>query len=199
LNISSAYLKPGFAFGGSCIPKDLRALTYRANQLNLRLPLLEAAMPSNQQHLERAIEAILDLPNRRVGFLGLAFKEDTDDLRESPVVSLLERLIGKGRDVRVFDPNIQLDEIYGSNKNFLLQQIPHIRKLMDQLPEHTIAWADYLIVTQKLTEELAAKVASSGLPVIDLTDSSLSYIREAVSGALGPEFEEKSGVAVGSV
>jgi hypothetical protein len=96
LNISAAYLKPGFAFGGSCLPKDLRALVYRAAHLDLKLPLLESAMPSNEQHLRRAIDAVLDLPAQRIGVIGLAFKEDTDDLRESPVVTLLEQLIGKG-------------------------------------------------------------------------------------------------------
>jgi GDP-mannose 6-dehydrogenase len=198
LNISSAYLKPGFAFGGSCISKDLRALTYRANQLNLSLPLLESTIPSNQRHLRRAIKAILGLSTSRLGFLGLAFKENTDDLRESPVVTLLETLIGKGRDVRVFDPTIQVDEIYGSNKNFLLQHIPHIHRVMDRTADLTISWADQLIVTQKLNKQLSEKVAASGLPVMDLTDSSLFYIREAACSTLRLELDEKSGVAVGS-
>src|SRR5206468_4074195 len=124
LNISKAYLKPGFAFGGSCLPKDLRALNYRANRLDLKLPLLEAALPSNQRHLDRAIDAVLELPaGTRIGVIGLAFKENTDDLRESPVVSLLEQLIGKGREVRVFDPHIQLDAIYGANRRFILEII----------------------------------------------------------------------------
>src|SRR6202041_2693231 len=95
LNSSAAYLKPGFAFGGSCLPKDLRALVYRAAHLDLSLPLLESALPSNHQHLQRAIDAVLDLPAQRIGLIGLAFKENTDDLRESPVVTLLEHLIRK--------------------------------------------------------------------------------------------------------
>ena len=118
LNSSAAYLKPGFAFGGSCLPKDLRALVYRAAHLDLKLPLLESAIPSNERHLKRAIDAVLDLPAQRIGVIGLAFKEDTDDLRESPVVTLLEQLIGKGREVQVFDPHIRLDDIYGSNRNY---------------------------------------------------------------------------------
>jgi GDP-mannose 6-dehydrogenase len=178
LNISSTYLKPGFAFGGSCLPKDLRALTYRAASLDLAIPLLESAIPSNQQHLSRAQEAILALPARRLGLIGLAFKENTDDLRESPVVSLLETLIGKGRELRVFDSHIQLNEIYGRNKNFLLQQIPHIGRLLDNNVEETLAWADHLLVAQKLSPELAAKVQNSGLPITDLTHSSLAYITE---------------------
>ncbi len=180
LNVSSAYLKPGFAFGGSCLPKDLRALTFRANRVDLKLPLLEAAIPSNQQHLHRSIEAVMELPQARLGLIGLSFKENTDDLRESPLVSLLEYLIGKGRDVRVFDPHIQLDAIYGSNRNFILQQIPHIGRLLDSSIDQTIAWASHLVIGQKLSTQTAAKVAASGLPVIDLVSSSLSYLGTAV-------------------
>ncbi len=175
LNISPAYLKPGFAFGGSCLPKDLRALNYRANRLDLRLPLLESTLPSNQQHLQRAIEALLDLPARRLGVIGLAFKENTDDLRESPVVTLLEQLIGKGRQVRVFDPHIQLDTIYGSNRNFILQQIPHIGRLLDDSLERTLSWCQHVVIAQKLTPEFTSKINQTGLPVTDLVDSSLSY------------------------
>ena len=168
LNLSAAYLKPGFAFGGSCLPKDLRALAHRASRLDLKLPLLEAALPSNQEHLRRAIDMLLDLPARRLGVLGLAFKENTDDLRESPVVALLEQLIGKGREVRVFDPHIQLDAIYGSNRNFVLQQIPHIGRLLDARLEDTLDWADHLVVAQKPTDGMLAQIESTGLPVTSL-------------------------------
>lgn len=180
LNISSAYLKPGFAFGGSCLPKDLRALTYRANRLDLRLPLLDSALPSNQQHLQRAIEAVLDLQARRIGVIGLAFKENTDDLRESPVVTLLEQLIGKGRQVRIYDPHIQLDAIYGSNRNFILQQIPHIGRLLDSSITETLEWCDHVVIAQKLNAELAALIARSRLPVTDLVSSTLAYIAAPV-------------------
>jgi GDP-mannose 6-dehydrogenase len=180
LNISSTYLRPGFAFGGSCLPKDLRALTYRANRLDLRLPLLESALPSNQHHLQRAIEAVLDLPARRLGVIGLAFKENTDDLRESPVVSLLEQLIGKGRQVRIFDPHIQLDTIYGSNRNFILQQIPHIGRLLDNSIEELLGWCDHVVVAQKMAPDLSARVTRSGLPVTDLVGSLLSYMAAPV-------------------
>ncbi len=176
LNVSAAYLKPGFAFGGSCLPKDLRALNYRANRLDLRLPLLESAIPSNHQHLQRALDAVLDLPGRRLGVIGLAFKENTDDLRESPVVSLLEQLIGKGRQVRIFDPHIQLDTIYGSNRNFILQQIPHIGRLLDNTLDETLAWCDHIVLAQKLRAELNEQITRSGLPVTDLVGPSLSYV-----------------------
>ena len=174
LNASAAYLKPGFAFGGSCLPKDLRALVYRASRLDLKLPMLESSLPSNDSHLARAIHDVLDLPAKRLGVLGLAFKENTDDLRESPVVSLLEQLIGKGRDLRVFDPHIRLEEIYGSNRNFILQQIPHIGRLLQPNVEKVLDWADHLIVAQKPTAEMAAQIAASGLPVLDLVGSSLN-------------------------
>ena len=118
----------------------------------------------------------MELPQARLGLIGLSFKENTDDLRESPLVSLLEYLIGKGRDVRVFDPHIQLDTIYGSNRNFILTQIPHIGRLLDSSVDQTISWASHLIVGQKLNAETTAKVAASGLPVIDLVSSSLSYL-----------------------
>ena len=143
LNASAAYLKPGFAFGGSCLPKDLRALVYRASRLDLKLPLLESSLPSNESHLARAIHNVLDLSGQTHRRPGLAFKENTDDLRESPVVTLLEQLIGKGRDLRVFDPHIRLEEIYGSNKNFILQQIPHIGRLLQAHEDKVIDWADH--------------------------------------------------------
>ncbi len=168
LNASAAYLKPGFAFGGSCLPKDLRALVYRAGRLDLHLPMLETVLPSNDRHLARAIAKVLDLPAKRLGVVGLAFKENTDDLRESPVVTLLEQLIGKGRDVKVFDPHIQLDLIYGSNRNFILQTIPHIGRLLCRSIDDLLASSDHLVVVQKQGEEIRAKIGRSGLPVLDL-------------------------------
>jgi GDP-mannose 6-dehydrogenase len=170
LNASAAYLKPGFAFGGSCLPKDLRALVYRAGRLDLNLPLLESALPSNESHLARGISSALDLPAKRLGVIGLAFKENTDDLRESPVVALLEQLIGKGRDLRVFDPHIQLDALYGSNRNFILQSIPHIGRLMQPSVEHLLEWADHLVLAQKQNAATADKITASGLPVLDLVN-----------------------------
>lgn len=169
LNASAAYLRPGFAFGGSCLPKDLRALTYRSGRLDLHLPLLESVLPSNTEHLDRGIESVLDLPAQRIGVLGLAFKEDTDDLRESPVVSMLEQLIGKGRDLRVFDPHIKIEEIYGANRSFILNSIPHIGRLMVADVSQLLSWADQLVVAQKQRPEMEALIVSSGLPVLDLT------------------------------
>ena len=174
LNVSSAYLKPGFAFGGSCLPKDLRALVYRANRLDLKLPLLESAMPSNDQHLRRATDSVLDLPAAKIGIIGLAFKENTDDLRESPVVAMLEQLIGKGRQIRVFDPHIRMEEIYGSNRNFILNTIPHIGKLLEGSLDGILGWADHLVIAQKQSQQAAAKIESSGLPILDLVGTSMA-------------------------
>lgn len=168
LNISPAYLRPGFAFGGSCLPKDLRALSYRASRLDLSLPLLESALASNDAHLKRAIDKILHLGDVRLGIVGLAFKENTDDLRESPVISLLEHLIGKGRSVRVFDPHIQLDEIYGSNRGFILNAIPHIGRLMERSIEGVLGWAEVVVVAQNPSAAAAQAIRESGLPIVDL-------------------------------
>ena len=184
LNISPAYLKPGFAFGGSCLPKDLRALTYRAGQLDLKLPLLQSALPSNEQHLQRAIEAVLDLPAKRIGVIGLAFKENTDDLRESPVVTLLEQLIGKGRDVKVFDPHIRLDEIYGANRNFILESIPHIGRLLVSNVDQILIWADQLVLAQKQDAAIMERISARGLPTVDLVRGSLKA--SVASSALSP-------------
>jgi len=168
LNISPAYLKPGFAFGGSCLPKDLRALTYRGNRLDLKLPLLESVLPSNDRQLQRAIDRVMDLHSEKIGIFGLAFKENTDDLRESPVVSMLEYLIGKGRDIRVFDPHIRIDAIYGSNRNFVMQAIPHIGRLMCAQLQEMLGWAESVVVAQKPSAEFRELLLTSGLPLIDL-------------------------------
>jgi len=168
LNISSAYLKPGFAFGGSCLPKDLRALVFRASRLDLKLPLLESVLPANSAHLDRAIQLVLDLPGERIGVFGLAFKENTDDLRESPVVLLLETLIGKGRKVRVYDPHIQLGEIYGSNQRYIMNAIPHIGNLLDTSLDQMLQWADQVLVAQKPPAEMLARLRHSGKPLVDL-------------------------------
>ncbi len=171
LNTSAAYLKPGFAFGGSCLPKDLRALTYRASRLDLDIPMLASTLPSNDAHLRRAISAILAVGPKRIGVIGLAFKEDTDDVRESPVVTLLEHLIGKGRDVRIYDPHIRMDALHGSNRDFILSTIPHIGKLMSPSLEDTLQWAEHLVLAQKQPATTMDLLRASGLPVTDLVNS----------------------------
>jgi GDP-mannose 6-dehydrogenase len=168
LNISPAYLRPGFAFGGSCLGKDLRALLYQANRLDIDLPLLKSVLPSNDEHLQRAIRRVLDHPGNRIGVFGLAFKENTDDLRESPVVTLLEQLIGKGREVRIFDPHIRLDLIYGSNQQFLLKAIPHIGKLMESELEKVLGWAEFLVITQKPSKDMEAILSEATIPIVNV-------------------------------
>jgi GDP-mannose 6-dehydrogenase len=171
LNISRAYLKPGFAFGGSCLPKDLRALVYRAGRMDLKVPLLETVLPSNEEHLRRAIHKVMDLPAEKLAVFGLAFKENTDDLRESPVIALLEHLIGKGRQVRVYDPHIRLEEIYGSNQRFVLAAIPHIANLLESSLEKLLEWGGHIIVTQPPSAASAEMIKRSGVPVLDLSSA----------------------------
>jgi GDP-mannose 6-dehydrogenase len=146
LNISPAYLKPGFAFGGSCLPKDVRALTYRAKEMDLDLPLLQAVLPSNDEHLERAVAMILATCKRKIAMLGLSFKAATDDLRESPQVHLVKRLLGEGCDVRVWDNDVSLGRLIGSNRQYIEEVIPHIGKLLTSDLDATLAGAEVVVI-----------------------------------------------------
>jgi GDP-mannose 6-dehydrogenase len=130
LNISPAYLLPGFAFGGSCLPKDIRALTYKAKQHDLQMPILSAILPSNEMQVIKGLELIMGKEHKRVGVLGFSFKAGTDDLRESPMIEVIERLIGKGYDLRIYDKNVHVASLVGANRDFILNRIPHISKLM---------------------------------------------------------------------
>ena len=130
LNISTAYLKPGFAFGGSCLPKDLRALSYQAKMHDLQLPILSAVLPSNEMQIARGVKLVMGGGSPRVGILGFSFKAGTDDLRESPVIEVIERLIGKGYDLRIYDRNVNIAALVGANRDFILNHIPHISRLM---------------------------------------------------------------------
>src|SRR5690606_12025954 len=145
LNISPAYLRPGLAFGGSCLPKDLRAITYRARQLDVATPVLNAIMVSNRQQIERAADMVLRAGNRRVGVLGLSFKEGTDDLRESPMVALAEILIGKGMQLAIYDPLVSQAGLMGANREFIERHIPHIWSLMHESLDSVIDRSDTLI------------------------------------------------------
>jgi len=130
LNISTAYLTPGFAFGGSCLPKDLRALSYQAKMHDLQLPILTSILPSNEMQIVRGLQLIMEKGYTRVGILGFSFKAGTDDLRESPLIEIIERLIGKGYDLRIYDKNVNIARLVGANRDFILNHIPHISKLM---------------------------------------------------------------------
>ena len=159
LNISSAYLKPGFAFGGSCLPKDLRALLYHSRHLDLELPVLENILRSNQNQIKVALRMIQDTGKKRVGILGLSFKAGTDDLRESPLVELIERLIGKGYQVRVYDQNVSLARLHGANRAYIEREIPHIANLMTGSVDEILQEADVIVIGNKAPE--FAKVLTS--------------------------------------
>jgi GDP-mannose 6-dehydrogenase len=169
LNISSAYLKPGFAFGGSCLPKDLRAILYRARTLDLDLPLLSSILPGNEAQLQRAVDMVFAQGKKRLGFLGMSFKAGTDDLRESPLVRLIEACIGRGYDIRIFDRNVSLARLVGANKAYIEHEIPHISRLLSTDLDEVTAFAEVLVVGHKSDEfaEVVAKVAP-GTVVIDL-------------------------------
>ena len=146
LNLSPVYLRPGFAFGGSCLPKDVRALRYQGRSLDLDLPLIDAILPSNAQQLDRAFQMVTDSDARQIGVLGLAFKAGTDDLRESPMVEIVERLIGKGYDVRIYDANVNLAKLVGANRSYILDQIPHISDLMMSSIEEVLEHARTVVI-----------------------------------------------------
>ncbi|MCI4673461.1 nucleotide sugar dehydrogenase [Candidatus Mycolicibacterium alkanivorans] len=169
LNLSASYLKPGFAFGGSCLPKDVRALTYKARNLDLDLPLLNAILPSNRRHVDRAVEMITSKGNRRIGVLGFAFKAGTDDLRESPIVDVIERLIGKGHDLRLYDCNVRIAVLAGANRDYILNHIPHISRLMVETVGEVMDFAETVVIGNA-TDEFRSAVANSrpGQLVVDL-------------------------------
>lgn len=146
LNLSPYYMKPGFAFGGSCLPKDVRALTYKGRSLDLELPVLNAIMPSNQHQIAKAIDMIANKGKRKVGILGFAFKAGTDDLRESPIVDLIEHLIGKGYDLKLYDKNVNLAALTGANRDYILNHIPHISKLMVESMQEVMDFAETLVI-----------------------------------------------------
>jgi GDP-mannose 6-dehydrogenase len=159
LNISKAYLRPGFAFGGSCLPKDLRALLYVARSRDVELPMMAGLIPSNNQHVDHALSTILDRGTRKVGFLGLSFKSGTDDLRESPLLTLAEQLIGKGMELKIYDPEVNVARLIGANRSYLEESIPHVSSLMCDSAKDVIEHADVIVVglsDKEIIDELHA-------------------------------------------
>jgi len=152
LNISRAYLEPGFAFGGSCLPKDIRAILYRAKELDLRLPLLEALLPSNQLHIARGLDLILGTGKKRIGILGLSFKPETDDLRESPMVELVKALLGEGCQVRIYDAKVELSAIVGANRQYIEETIPHIGALLQSSLQAVVADSEVIVIGRDARE-----------------------------------------------
>ena len=149
LNISPAYLMPGFAFGGSCLPKDLRALAYKAKTNDLQLPIMSAILPSNELQVSKGLRLITEKGHRRIGVLGFSFKSGTDDLRESPMIEVIEHLIGKGYDLRIFDRNVSLASLVGANRDFILNRIPHISRLMVNGIDAVLEHAETIVIGNK--------------------------------------------------
>ena len=168
LNLSPYYLKPGFAFGGSCLPKDVRALLHKAKTLDVEVPILSSILPSNERQIARGVQAVIEKGNKQVGVLGFSFKAGTDDLRESPMVELVERLLGKGYDLRIYDRNVSLAAIHGANRDFILNRIPHISRLMVDSIDEVLAHGKTLVIGNGAPEfaDVPKRVAD-GQTIID--------------------------------
>jgi len=180
LNLSPYYLKPGFAFGGSCLPKDLRALVYLGRHFDLSLPVMESIIPSNERQVDRAYRLVTQAGSKKVGVLGFSFKAGTDDLRESPIVELIERLIGKGYEVQLYDKNVSLANLYGANRVYIEKEIPHIAQLVRDTIDEVIEGSDVIIIGNNSPEFKDLKSRVNGHHVtIDLVRSAG---KEAVSG-----------------
>jgi GDP-mannose 6-dehydrogenase len=169
LNLSPYYMKPGFAFGGSCLPKDVRALTYKARVSDIEVPILNAIIPSNNRQVEKGLQMIIDKGNKKVGIMGFSFKAGTDDLRESPLVEVIERLIGKGYDLRLYDKNVKIASLIGANKDYILNHIPHISNLMVDSLDEVLEHADTIVIGNS-AEEFSSVAADipEGKCVVDL-------------------------------
>jgi GDP-mannose 6-dehydrogenase len=177
LNISSKYLRPGFAFGGSCLPKDIRSLLYLARAESVDIPLLSGVMASNRLSIDQAIDRVVGGAGNRVAMLGLSFKPDSDDLRESPYVDLAETLLGKGYEVRIHDPVLNPSSLVGANRQYVESRLPHLKRILTDSPEEAIAGADIAIVSHSTNRVVEALVANPPLRILDL------------DGRLGPELE----------
>lgn len=169
LNLSSYYLKPGFAFGGSCLPKDLRALIYKANQIDVELPLIKSIIPANENQVRKGIDMIMKTGKKKIGILGFSFKSGTDDLRESPIVTLIETLLGKGYSIKVYDKNVSLANLIGANKEFIEREIPHISRLMCSTMDEIIRSSEVIVIGNN-DEEFKGilKMCSNEQIIIDL-------------------------------
>jgi len=168
LNISPAYLRPGYAFGGSCLPKDLRALVHRARRADVSIPILESILPSNEGQIDRVFRTIEATGKRRVGLLGLSFKPGTDDLRESPMVALAERLLGRGFELMIHDPQVAVSRLLGANRAYVDQRIPHLSRLMASSAQAVVAHAEVVVVGAADPDALAELRAADGRIIVDL-------------------------------
>jgi len=169
LNLSPYYLKPGFAFGGSCLPKDVRALQYRAKEVDVEMPLIAQILPSNKAQIQQALDQILDTGKKQIGILGFSFKAGTDDLRESPIVILAEALLGKGVSLKIYDRNVSMAKLVGANKNYIVQQIPHLSSLLCNTITEVIDGSEVIVVGNQAPEFVdAVKACRQDQIVIDL-------------------------------
>lgn len=168
LNVSPAYLRPGFAFGGSCLPKDLRGLVYAARQADVSVPILENILPSNDEHIRRAFEIVTEFNHKRIGLFGLAFKEGTDDLRESPLVELAERLLGKGYELRIYDSNVSVSRLLGANRDFLEDRLPHVGRLLANSVDEVLDHSDVCVIGCTDPDVLVALESAGDRPLVDL-------------------------------
>lgn len=169
LNLSAYYLKPGFAFGGSCLPKDLRALQYKAKELDIKVPVLEAALASNLLQIARAVQMVAKTGKKKIGVLGFAFKAGTDDLRESPMVSVIEQLLGKGYQIKIYDKEVAVAKLVGANKEYIEREIPHISNLMAHDVEEVLSNSEVILIGNlaKEFQEVETKLTEDQT-VIDL-------------------------------
>ena len=169
LNLSAYYLRPGFAFGGSCLPKDVRAITYKARDLDIHTPLLSSLIPSNNEQIDQAFSLLKQTQKKKVAMLGISFKANTDDLRESPLVELVEKMIGKGYDIKIYDKCVSIAKLVGANKEYIMQHIPHVSDLLDDNLEHVINHADVIIIGNNAEEfQNIRSVIKDGTHIIDL-------------------------------
>ncbi|MFD7162836.1 nucleotide sugar dehydrogenase [Streptomyces violascens] len=185
LNISPAYLRPGFAFGGSCLPKDLRSLVHAARRADVSVPILAHVLPSNSDHLQRAVELVERTGRRRVGLFGLSFKPGTDDLRESPLVELAERLFGKGYDLRIYDPNVNLSRLLGANREYIETRLPHLAQLLAESVDEVLEHAEVCLVGSRDPAVLSALPHGEGPVLIDLIHLPDAEARRAEPGYVG--------------
>ncbi|MFB7513274.1 nucleotide sugar dehydrogenase [Streptomyces sp. NPDC056144] len=185
LNISPAYLRPGFAFGGSCLPKDLRSLVHAAQRADVSVPILSHVLPSNADHLQRAVDLVERTGKRRVGLFGLSFKPGTDDLRESPLVELAERLFGKGYDLRIYDPNVNLSRLLGANREYIETRLPHLGRLLTDSVDEVLGHAEVCLVGTRDPAVLAALPHGDGPLIVDLVHLPDAAARRAEPGYVG--------------
>ncbi|ABF42792.1 GDP-mannose 6-dehydrogenase [Candidatus Koribacter versatilis Ellin345] len=183
LNISHRYLRPGFAFGGSCLPKDVRALLYAGKVADIELPLLRGVLDSNECVIERAFDAILETGARRIGLVGLSFKKNTDDLRESPFVELAERLVGKGLALRIYDPNVSVARLVGANREYIQQRLVHLSSLLTESIEELAVACDLIIIGHKFEGVEKLQAHRDRYHILDLTGPFALHPRQSAAKA----------------